>query len=88
MSLWDMSMLDIISLAKSYLYRMKIEYDLNIRDTIVWDLIVLGIGLGDKCVLDVSVWDMNALEISMWEISESIIWYYNACNIIDDIWVC
>ena len=37
---------------------MKIEYDLNIRDTIVWDLIVLGIGLGDKCVLDVSVWDI------------------------------
>ena len=44
--------------------------------------------IGDNCVLDVNVWDMNALEISMWEISESIIWYYNACNIIDDIWVC
>ena len=41
--------------------------------------------IGDNCVLDVNVWDMNALEISMWEISESIIWYYNACNIIDDI---
>ena len=44
--------------------------------------------IGDNCVLDVNVWDMNALEISMWEISESIIWYYNACNIIYDIWVC
>ena len=44
--------------------------------------------IGDNCVLDVNVWDMNALELSMWEISESIIWYYNACNIIDDIWVC
>ena len=44
--------------------------------------------IGDNCVLDVNVWDMNALEVSMWEISESIIWYYNACNIIDDIWVC
>ena len=44
--------------------------------------------IGDNCVLDVNVWDMNALEVSMWEISESIIWYYSACNIIDDIWVC
>ena len=44
--------------------------------------------IGDNCVLDVNVWDMNALDLSMWEISESIIWYYNARNMIDDIWVC
>ena len=43
---------------------MKIEYDLNIRDTIVWDLIVLGIGLGDKCVLDV-VLSVAILECNM-----------------------